>query len=35
MNDNGGRNLLEVLIFELGGRRCGLPVTDVKEIVRA
>jgi purine-binding chemotaxis protein CheW len=35
MNDTAGRAPQEFLIFELGGRRYGLPVTDVREIVRA
>ncbi len=35
MNDLGEEKLLELLIFELAGQRYGLPVSDVREIVRA
>jgi len=35
MNETGERKLLELLIFELGDQRYGLPVSDVREIVRA
>jgi purine-binding chemotaxis protein CheW len=35
MNDTGERTALEFLIFELEGVRYGLPVPDVREIVRA
>src|SRR5947209_4471059 len=35
MNDTEVRTPLEFLIFELGGQRFGLPVPDVREIVRA
>ncbi|HKI33970.1 MAG TPA: chemotaxis protein CheW [Gemmataceae bacterium] len=35
MNDTGLRTHLEFLIFELDGQRFGLPVLEVREIVRA
>ncbi len=35
MKETDPRSRLEFLIFELGGRRYGLPVADVREIVRA
>jgi purine-binding chemotaxis protein CheW len=35
MNEPAVRAPLEFLIFELGGQRFGLPVPDVREIVRA
>jgi purine-binding chemotaxis protein CheW len=35
VNDAGEHKRRELLIFELDGQRCGLPVADVKEIVRA
>jgi purine-binding chemotaxis protein CheW len=35
MNDIGVRTPLELLVFEVAGRRYGLPATDVREIVRA
>jgi purine-binding chemotaxis protein CheW len=35
MNETTERQLLELLIFELGGQRYGLPVSAVREIVRA
>src|SRR5947207_2973246 len=35
MNETTQRQLFEILIFEVGGQRFGLPVADVQEIVRA
>jgi purine-binding chemotaxis protein CheW len=35
MNPAAERSPLEVLVFELGGRRYGLPADDVRELVRA
>ena len=35
MNETRERHLLELLIFELGDQRFGLPVSDVWEIIRA
>ena len=35
MNDSGERTHREFLIFDLEGMRYGLPVADVREIVRA
>jgi purine-binding chemotaxis protein CheW len=35
MNNIGEQRLIELLIFEVGGQRFGLPVADVREIVRA
>jgi purine-binding chemotaxis protein CheW len=35
MNPVTDRSLLEVLTFEVGGRRYGLPAADVRELLRA
>jgi purine-binding chemotaxis protein CheW len=35
MNETAGPDLLEILIFELGGQRYGLPVSAIREIVGA
>jgi purine-binding chemotaxis protein CheW len=35
MNDTGVRTHLEFLVFEVAGHHYGLPVADVREIVRA
>ena len=35
MNPVGERSQREVLVFDLGGRRYGLPAADVRELVRA
>jgi len=32
---DGGPRTLEVLVFEVGGQRYGLPTADVRELVRA
>jgi purine-binding chemotaxis protein CheW len=35
MNEVAGHELVEVLVFEVGGRRYGLRAADVREILRA
>jgi purine-binding chemotaxis protein CheW len=35
MGEDGGRGRRAILVFEVGGRRFGLPVADVRELLRA